>query len=139
MRDPQGVASLALGYVFHWAFSPPLLNPKLELQIALCVFFLGGEAEVAFLSQVRSLPVIFTRTISARLVCTCMVRAVVVITLCIFAFIICYLAHGTSTHCGKATLQVSLLVNSEGSKQMFAICEQSFFAISHSCMSFNCK
>ena len=30
-RDTQGVASLALGYVFHWAFSPPLLNPKLEL------------------------------------------------------------------------------------------------------------
>ena len=30
MREPQGVASLALGYVFHWAFSPPLLNPKLE-------------------------------------------------------------------------------------------------------------
>ncbi|MFU2373993.1 MAG: cyclomaltodextrinase N-terminal domain-containing protein, partial [Bacteroidales bacterium] len=27
---PQGVASLALGYVLHWAFSPPLLNPKLE-------------------------------------------------------------------------------------------------------------
>ena len=26
----QGVASLALGYVLHWAFSPPLLNPKLE-------------------------------------------------------------------------------------------------------------
>ena len=31
MREPQGVASLALGYVFHWAFSPPLLNPKLEV------------------------------------------------------------------------------------------------------------
>ena len=30
MRMPQGVASLALGYVPHWAFSPPLLNPKLE-------------------------------------------------------------------------------------------------------------
>ena len=30
-RDTQGVASLALGYVFHWAFSPPLLNPELEL------------------------------------------------------------------------------------------------------------
>ena len=30
-RDTQGVASLALGYVPHWAFSPPLLNPKLEL------------------------------------------------------------------------------------------------------------
>ena len=29
----QGVASLALGYVHHWAFSPPLLNPKLELLI----------------------------------------------------------------------------------------------------------
>ena len=27
----QGVASLALGYVLHWAFSPPLLNLKLEL------------------------------------------------------------------------------------------------------------
>ena len=26
----QGVASLALGYVLHWAFSPSLLNPKLE-------------------------------------------------------------------------------------------------------------
>ena len=30
-RDTQGVASLALGYVFHWAFSPPLLNLELEL------------------------------------------------------------------------------------------------------------
>ena len=28
MRKPQGVASLALGYVLHWAFSPSLLNPK---------------------------------------------------------------------------------------------------------------
>ena len=28
MRKPQGVASLALGYVHHWAFSPSLLNPK---------------------------------------------------------------------------------------------------------------
>ena len=32
-RDTQGVASLALGYVLHWAFSPHLLNPKLELVI----------------------------------------------------------------------------------------------------------
>ena len=30
MRKPQGAASLALGYVLHWAFSPPLLNPKPE-------------------------------------------------------------------------------------------------------------
>ncbi|WP_443964369.1 hypothetical protein, partial [Prevotellamassilia timonensis] len=30
-RDTQGAASLALGYGFHWAFSPPLLNPKLKL------------------------------------------------------------------------------------------------------------
>ena len=30
-RGTQGVATLALGYVLHWAFSPPLLNPKLEL------------------------------------------------------------------------------------------------------------
>ncbi|WP_337364515.1 hypothetical protein, partial [Prevotellamassilia timonensis] len=28
-RDTQGVASLALGYEEHWAFSPPLLNPSL--------------------------------------------------------------------------------------------------------------
>ena len=26
----QGVASLALGFVHHWAFSPSLLNPKLQ-------------------------------------------------------------------------------------------------------------
>ena len=32
-RDTQGVASLALGYVLHWAFSPSLLNPKLEVLI----------------------------------------------------------------------------------------------------------
>jgi len=32
-RDTQGVASLALGYVLHWAFSPPLLNPKLQALI----------------------------------------------------------------------------------------------------------
>ena len=30
MQKPQGVASLALGYVLHWAFSPLLLNPKLQ-------------------------------------------------------------------------------------------------------------
>ena len=30
MRKPQGVASLALGYVLHWAFSPYLLNLKLQ-------------------------------------------------------------------------------------------------------------
>ena len=29
-RDTQGVAALALGYVLHWAFSPSLLNPKIE-------------------------------------------------------------------------------------------------------------
>ena len=33
MRKPQGVASLALGWVLHWAFSPRLLNPKLEYVI----------------------------------------------------------------------------------------------------------
>ena len=41
-RDTQGVASLALGYVLHWAFSPPLLNPKLEFLFALrspCTIF----------------------------------------------------------------------------------------------------
>ena len=26
----QGKRSDTLGYVLHWAFSPPLLNPKLE-------------------------------------------------------------------------------------------------------------
>nr|DAT33832.1 MAG TPA: hypothetical protein [Caudoviricetes sp.] len=32
-RDTQGVASLALGYVLHWAFSPPLLNPKTRVTL----------------------------------------------------------------------------------------------------------
>ena len=36
MRKPQGVASLALGWVLHWAFSPHLLNPKLEYVIYCC-------------------------------------------------------------------------------------------------------
>ena len=30
MWKTQGVASLALGYVHHWAFSPSLLNPKYQ-------------------------------------------------------------------------------------------------------------
>ncbi|WP_337572017.1 hypothetical protein, partial [Prevotellamassilia timonensis] len=30
----QGAASLALGYEEHWAFSPPLLNLKLQYLIA---------------------------------------------------------------------------------------------------------
>ncbi|WP_337586124.1 hypothetical protein, partial [Prevotellamassilia timonensis] len=32
-RDTQGAASLALGYEGHWAFSPRLRNPKLELYL----------------------------------------------------------------------------------------------------------
>ena len=41
-RDTQGVASLALGYVLHWAFSPPLLNPKLQAYSLSFVFFYFG-------------------------------------------------------------------------------------------------
>ncbi|WP_337480887.1 hypothetical protein, partial [Prevotellamassilia timonensis] len=45
----QGAASLALGYVLHWAFSPPLLNQKFEMlnrmlrfyKIKAASFFLG--------------------------------------------------------------------------------------------------
>ena len=36
-RDTQGDATLALGYVLHWAFSPPLLNPKLESIIIVSI------------------------------------------------------------------------------------------------------
>ena len=32
-RDTQGAASLALGWVLHWAFSPHFLNPKVEVII----------------------------------------------------------------------------------------------------------
>ena len=39
-RDTQGAASLALGWVLHWAFSPPLLNPKLEKRKKIASFFL---------------------------------------------------------------------------------------------------
>ena len=35
-HDTQDAASLALGCVLHWAFSPPLLNPKLECAIYNC-------------------------------------------------------------------------------------------------------
>ena len=42
-RETQGVATLALGYVLHWAFSPPLLNPtprvSLRLQYAPLGFY----------------------------------------------------------------------------------------------------
>ena len=31
-RDTQGAASLALGWVLHWAFSPHFLNPKVGLK-----------------------------------------------------------------------------------------------------------
>ena len=37
-RDTQGAASLALGYVFHWAFSPSLLNPKLQYITFVCTY-----------------------------------------------------------------------------------------------------
>ena len=30
IRNTQGVASLALGYVLHWVFSPHLLNTKVK-------------------------------------------------------------------------------------------------------------
>ena len=33
MREPQGVASLALGYVLHWAFSPHFPMKKVEVII----------------------------------------------------------------------------------------------------------
>ena len=44
-RDTQGVASLALGYVLHWAFSPPLLKPKLELNRASTEISLQNVSE----------------------------------------------------------------------------------------------
>ena len=50
MREPQGVASLALGYVLHWAFSPPLLNPKLQSLIFFInlslIFFIASKKRV---------------------------------------------------------------------------------------------
>ena len=49
----QGVASLALGYVLHWAFSPSLLNPKLQYGktfLSVMIFFLGG-ANVELISR----------------------------------------------------------------------------------------
>ena len=35
----QGVAALALGYVLHWAFSPPLL---IKSEIKMSLMSLGG-------------------------------------------------------------------------------------------------
>ena len=39
-RNTQGVASLALGWVLHWAFSPHLLNPKVKYLICLPPYLL---------------------------------------------------------------------------------------------------
>ena len=38
LRKTQGVASLALDYVLHWAFSPSLLNPNPQgvASLAMC-------------------------------------------------------------------------------------------------------
>ena len=41
MRKTQGVASLALGWVLHWAFSPHLLNPKVKYLICLPPIYLN--------------------------------------------------------------------------------------------------
>ena len=41
--QPQGVASLALGYVLHWAFSPPLQNQLLGISHFLELFYLQHQ------------------------------------------------------------------------------------------------
>ena len=41
-RDTQGAASLALGYVLHWAFSPPLFNPKLQWVVCVSRYSMLG-------------------------------------------------------------------------------------------------
>ena len=52
-RDTQGVASLALGWGLHWAFSPHFLNPKVKLYIRVRAIIYsnmgkrGGRAGVA--------------------------------------------------------------------------------------------
>ena len=38
----QGVASLALGYALHWAFSPLLLNPKVEYIKEGYIYIIGA-------------------------------------------------------------------------------------------------
>ena len=50
-RDTQGVAPLALGYVLHWAFSPPLLNPKLELHYAFAAASAQRSPSIAALTM----------------------------------------------------------------------------------------
>ena len=52
----QGVASLALGYVHHWAFSPSLLNPKLQLVIMLFHFCHSFYSNLIFTSEVFKRP-----------------------------------------------------------------------------------
>ena len=47
-HDTQGAASLALGYVPHWAFSPPLHNPKFE-SLHNCVYGHMSSAKIQFI------------------------------------------------------------------------------------------
>ena len=43
MRDPQGVASLALGYVFHWAFID-IIGCGSAIQASLIAFALHDDS-----------------------------------------------------------------------------------------------
>ena len=53
MREPQGVASLALGYVLHWAFSPSLLNLKLQSLILFYSLPLNNFSSYAFNEKIN--------------------------------------------------------------------------------------
>ena len=53
-RDTQGAASLALGYEEHWAFSPPLLNLKLEVLIrAVLIENASSNGGVSSITQLK--------------------------------------------------------------------------------------
>ncbi|WP_337364509.1 hypothetical protein, partial [Prevotellamassilia timonensis] len=62
----QGAASLALGYVLHWAFSPPLLNQKFEMLNRMLRFYKIKAA--SFLRRVSRLLKKPTRDASPPLV-----------------------------------------------------------------------
>ena len=76
----QGVASLALGCVLHWAFSPPLLKPKFEY----CYSFICRLAMIKMRATARRASAAHTPHVRPR-VCRSVLSVLTVDCSCVLA------------------------------------------------------
>ena len=79
-RDTQGAASLALGWVLHWAFSPPLLKPKFEY----CYSFICRLAMIKMRATARRASAAHTFHVRPR-VCRSVLSVLTVDCSCVLA------------------------------------------------------